>query len=36
VSKESPSPLVSPDQILDVQLRLYEEVLGFALEKRLL
>jgi hypothetical protein len=35
VSEESPSPLVSHEQILDVQLTLYEEVLGFALEKRL-
>ena len=36
VSEESPTPLVSHAQILDVQLTLYEEVLGFAFENRLL
>jgi hypothetical protein len=35
VSDRSPRPLVSHDQILDVQLTLYEELLGFALESRL-
>jgi hypothetical protein len=36
VSEESPTPLVSHGQILDIQLTLYEEMLGFALENRLL
>lgn len=36
VSEERPAPLVSHDRILDVQLTLYEEILGFALEDRLL
>jgi hypothetical protein len=36
VSEESPAPLVSHAQILDIQLTLYEEMLGFALENRLL
>jgi hypothetical protein len=36
LSEESSAPLVSHDQILDIQLILYEEVLGFALENRLL
>ena len=36
VSEESPTPLVSHAQILDIQLTLYEEMLGFALENRLL
>jgi hypothetical protein len=36
VSEESPAPLVSHAQILDVQLTLYEEMLGFAPENRLL
>jgi hypothetical protein len=36
VSAESPAPLVSHAQILDIQLTLYEEMLGFALENRLL
>ena len=36
VSEESPAPLVSHSQILDIQLALYEEMLGFALENRLL
>jgi hypothetical protein len=36
VSERSPAPLVSHDQILDVQLTLYEEMLAFALENRLL
>jgi hypothetical protein len=36
VSEESPAPLVSHARILDVQLTLYEEMLGFALENRLL
>jgi hypothetical protein len=35
VSERSPTPLVSHAQILDVQLTLYEEVLGFALDDRL-
>jgi hypothetical protein len=36
VSEDSPTPLVTHDQILDIQLTLYEEMLGFALENRLL
>jgi hypothetical protein len=36
VSEESPAALVSHAQILDAQLTLYEEMLGFALENRLL
>ena len=35
VSERSPTPLVTHAQILDVQLTLYEEVLGFALDDRL-
>jgi hypothetical protein len=35
VGDESPVPLVSHEQILEIQLTLYEEMLGFALEKRL-
>jgi hypothetical protein len=35
VSEESPAPLVSHAEILDIQLTLYEEMLGFALENRL-
>jgi hypothetical protein len=36
VSEKSPTPLVSHAQILDIQLTLYDEMLGFALENRLL
>jgi len=36
LSEESPTPLVSHAQILDAQLTLYEEMLGVALENRLL
>jgi hypothetical protein len=36
VGEASRTPLVSHDQILDIQLTLYEEVLRFALENRLL
>jgi hypothetical protein len=36
VSEDSPPRPVSHDQILDIQLTLYEEVLAFALESRLI
>jgi hypothetical protein len=36
VSEESPTPIVSHAQILDIQLILYEEMLRYALENRLL
>jgi hypothetical protein len=36
LGEESPTPLVSHAQILDIQLILYEEMLGAALENRLL
>jgi hypothetical protein len=35
VSERSSTPIVSHAQILDVQLTLYEEMLGFALDNRL-
>lgn len=35
LSERSPTPIVSHGQILDIQLTLYEEMLGFALENRL-